>query len=267
MKAQIMMVAGSMLEEERLWTGSDPLFSIDHEKSAMDERPKSQSPVQPKKKSDRRDFIVRMGGVKLEDGYFLTHYKIQDGSVVHPEWESVDLAPTYSTAFLSAVDPDWWNEAHRQTIENIRYGWAHLRWPTFEDLRRIGPDLIWPGPLVVRRNKPDGGEEETRHRKPRKEEEEEEESQYSEEQEEEWEEERGRAPHVRDTQPPPRPQSSTAPLPLPPSSAHLPLLRGGRWRRRRRKTGRGRSVRPSRAGPPTSLYSDAQVWLQRTTPA
>ena len=85
----------------------------------------------------------------LEDGRAIADYGLQDDSVIHPDWASIQRAPSHASALFSIMDPDYWVERHRQTQEFL----AALKWENMHDGFGNGwyDRLVWPGPLVLRR--------------------------------------------------------------------------------------------------------------------
>ena len=89
---------------------------------------------------------LKLGVLELEDGYLLSHYCIENNSVVHAEWDSLQRAPPLTSTILSWLDPDYWRENHKQ---------ASRAWKNFSYEKMVQQDwwgkLVWPGPLVVSR--------------------------------------------------------------------------------------------------------------------
>lgn len=94
--------------------------------------------------TDRKLLKLKLGVLELEDGYLLSHYRIENNSVVHAEWDSLQRAPPYASTLLSWLDPDYWCENQKQAkhfLKNLSYEqMVQQNW---------WGKLVWPGPLVM----------------------------------------------------------------------------------------------------------------------
>ena len=81
--------------------------------------------------------------LELEDGYLLSHYRIENNSVVHAEWDSLQRAPPYASTMLSWLDPDYWCENQKQAKRFLK----NLSWEQMVQQNWWGK-LVWPAELL-----------------------------------------------------------------------------------------------------------------------
>jgi hypothetical protein len=98
--------------------------------------------------TNRKLLVLKLGVLELEDGHLLSHYRIQDNSVIHADWDSLQRGPPYASRVLSWLDPDYWVENHKQAQEF----WKNLSYEQVIQQNWWGK-FVWPGPLVMTRTR------------------------------------------------------------------------------------------------------------------